>query len=48
MLAKLAQGRVMSRAAADELVVGYTIHNAQLARYECTLCKGKVCLSFKT
>ena len=42
VLLKLAKGKVVTKEQAEELVYGYTIHNAENGRYECTLCEGKV------
>jgi hypothetical protein len=42
VLGKLAKGKLLTKKQADEMVFGYTIHNAQNNMYECTLCNGAV------
>ena len=42
VLAKLSKGKLLTKEQADEMVFGYTIHNAGSGMYECTLCNGTV------
>ena len=42
VLAKLSQGRLVSRAEADKLVSGHAVRNSQTGHYECSLCDGAV------
>jgi len=42
VLNKLSKGKLLSKKQADEMVFGYTIHNAENKMYECTLCNGAV------
>eukprot|EP00092_Neocalanus_flemingeri_P003427 GFUD01003671.1.p1 GENE.GFUD01003671.1~~GFUD01003671.1.p1 ORF type:complete len:1771 (+),score=462.40 GFUD01003671.1:44-5356(+) len=42
VLNKLSKGKLLSKKQADEMVFGYTIHNAESKMYECTLCNGTV------
>ena len=42
VLAKLSKGKLLTKEQADEMVFGYTIHNAGSGMYECTLCNGSV------
>jgi len=42
VLNKLSKGKLLSKKQADEMVFGYTIHNAESKMYECTLCNGAV------
>ena len=42
VLNKLSRGKLLSKKQAEEMVFGYTIHNAESKMYECTLCNGAV------
>ena len=42
VLTKLSKGKLLTKKQADEMVFGYTIHNAESNMYECTLCNGTV------
>ena len=42
VLAKLSQGRLVSRAEADKLVSGHAVRNSETGHYECSLCDGAV------
>ena len=42
VLTKLSKGKLLTKMQADEMVFGYTIHNAESNMYECTLCNGTV------
>ena len=42
VLAKLSQGRLVSRDEADKLVSGHAVRNSETGHYECSLCDGAV------